>query len=150
MKNIKAIKSVLFPNKRINILVVFIFILGVTFGSIFLCLLGMEDKNYVIDKITSFFSFINNNKLDYMDLFLNSTYINIFYLILSFLFGMTIFGILFIFILLILKGFILGFYVSSFILTYSYKGIFISFIYIITELLSIFSLFVICIYGIMF
>ena len=44
--------------------------------------------------------------------------------------GMTIIGVLFNIFILYLKGFIFGFSLSAFIITYSYKGIILSILYI--------------------
>ena len=64
---------------------------------------------------------------------------------------MTIIGVIFNIFLLYLKGFIFGFSLSAFILTYSYKGIILSILYtIFGQLLNIIVIMILSIYSIMF
>jgi len=150
-RSISSIKKYLFPNKKINFTIIFIFSLGVIFGTIFLCMLNMNDKSYIITKITSFISSINSNNLDYSALFSNSVFINAIYLFLLFIFGFTIIGLLLVFGIVFLKGFVLGFYFGSFILTYSYKGIFLSLLYLLfVQGLNIIVIFIMSILSSMF
>ena len=62
---------------------------------------------------------------------------------------MTIIGIFGILGLIFIKGFIVGFYLAAFCLTFSFKGIILSLIYILfVQGINIISLFVISVYGI--
>ncbi len=149
--NIKNILVLLFPSKKINYTSIFLFILGLISGSLFLCILNINDKNYIVNKITSFITFINESKINYQDLFLNSILINFIYVFTSFIFGLSVLGIIIILFLILLKGFVFGFYLSSFILTYSYKGIILSFLYsLFVEFINIISLLIMSTMGITF
>ena len=64
---------------------------------------------------------------------------------------MTIIGIVINIFLLYLKGFIFGFSLSAFILTYNYKGIILSILYtIFGQLLNLIVVMILTIYSIMF
>ena len=145
------IRRIIFPNKKINIFVICILIMGVIAGAIFVNIIGLNDKNLVIDKIKLFIDNINNGKLDSFLLFKNSFLINIIYVIIIFILGMSMIGLIFNLILLFIKGFVFGFSIASFILTYSYRGIILSFLYLIFgQLLNIFMIIAISIYSIIF
>lgn len=59
-------------------------------------------------------------------------------------------GLIFNFLLLFIKGFIFSFSISSFILTYGYKGTILSFIYLLFgQLLNIIVILMVSIYSIM-
>ena len=65
--------------------------------------------------------------------------------------GMTIIGIIINIFLLYLKGFIFGFTLSAFILTYSYKGMILSILYtLFGQLLNLVVIMILSIYSIMF
>ena len=71
--------------------------------------------------------------------------------IIIFVLGMSMIGLIFNLILLFIKGFVFGFSVASFILVYSYKGIILSFLYLLFgQLINIFIIITISIYSIIF
>ena len=152
MKNkINRIFNIILPNKRINIFIITIIILGITSGSIFASIMNINDKNLVIEKLRVFLESINTNSLNSLSILKNSLSINLIYSILIFIFSMTLIGILFVIILLFIKSFIFGFTIASFIISYSTKGIIISFIYLLFgEILNIFSILFITAYSILF
>lgn len=141
----------MFPYKKINIFVICFFFLSVIIGSIYANIINIEDKKIIIEKVELFVNNINNNSLSFIKCFRNSLLINYSYIFIIWLFGMTILGILFNVSILFLKGFIIGFSISSFIVTYSYKGILLSFIYLIFgQLLNILIILSLSAYAIMF
>ena len=145
------ISRIIFPNKRIIIFVITVLFLGIIAGAIFVNIIGLNDKTLVLDKIKLFISNINDNKLDCLLQFKNSFLINLVYIVIIFIFGLSIVGLIFNFILIFIKGFIYGFSIASFILTYSYKGIILSFLYtLFGQLLNIFSIIVIGVYSLIF
>ena len=151
MINILSIKNSLFPKKKINFITIFTFLLGIIFGTVFLCILSFNDKNYVISKINSFISIINSGKLNYSDMFSNSILINISYILLIFVFGLTLIGMFIIIFIVFFKGFIIGFYLGSFIISYSYKGLFLSILYVLfSQGINIISIIIASIFGIIF
>lgn len=145
------IKSIIFPSKKINFLVISILFLGVISGAIFSNIIDLNDKKLVLDKIQLFISNIDNNSINSLIAFKNSTLTNLSYSIIIWILGMTIIGIIFNIFLLYLKGFIFGFSLSAFILTYSYKGIILAILYtIFGQLLNIIVIMILTIYSIMF
>lgn len=151
IKKYSNIKSIILPNKKINLFIIGILFLGLIAGSIFSNIIGLNDKNLVIDKIKLFIDNINNNNLNNLVVFKNSISINLIYIITIWFLGMTLIGIPLNIFILFLKSFTLGFSLASFILTYSYKGIILSSIYLILgQLINIIILLVLTIYSIMF
>ena len=62
-KKINSGLALILPNKKINIFVIFIILLGVISGSIFLIVLNENDKNLVINQINAFMNNINENNI---------------------------------------------------------------------------------------
>ena len=151
IKKYSNIKNIILPNKKINLFVICILFLGVIAGAVFSGIIGLNDKTLVIDKIHLFIENVNNNSINSLLAFKNSISINLIYIFIIFLLGMAVLGIIFNVLILFFKGFIFGFSIASFIITYSYKGIIISSFYLIFgQLLNILVLIVLTIYSIMF
>jgi len=147
---IKNYSKIIFPNKKVNILVIMVLFLGVIMGSVFANIIGMNDRTLVIDKIKLFIDNINNNSINSLVVFKNSISINLIYIILIVLFSLAVLGIIFNLLLLFIKGFVFGFTIAGFILTYHYKGIILSLLYLLLgQLLNIFVIIIITIYGLM-
>lgn len=152
MKNkIGQLFKIIFPYKKINFLIISMFLLGIITGAIFINIINVNDKNEVILQIESFIQNINNNSLSFSLCFKNSLLFNISILTIIFILGMTIIGTLLNIFILFSYGFIVGFSLGSFILTFKIKGIILSSLYVITsKIISIFIMFVIVIYSIIF
>lgn len=151
IKKYNHIKDIIFPNKKLNIFIISILFLGIITGAIFANIINLNDKTLVIDKIKLFIENINTNKIDSIIALKNSLTINTIYITLIWILGMTFIGFIITIILLFTKSFILGFSLASFILTYNYKGIILSTIYLIFgQLLNIFTIIILSIYSIMF
>lgn len=145
------IKNIIFPSKKINLTVIIILFLGVTSGAIFANVIDLNDKKLVLDKIQLFISNINNQAINNIQVFKNSILTNLSYSIIIWILGLTIIGILINIFLLYLKGFIFGFSLSAFIMTYSYKGIILSILYtFFGQLLNLIVIIILTIYSIMF
>ena len=147
-KSLSNILSIILPNKKTNLFTICIIILGIISGSIFLIIISDKDKSLVITRITEFISKINTNDINNIEALKNSLIENSIYVLLMFLLSASIVGIIINIFLTYLRGFIAGFTISSFILTYKYKGIIASLIYtfptiiikfIITLLISTYS-----------
>jgi len=148
---LRRIKSIIFPNKKINYTVIIILFLGVITGAIFSTMIDLNDKKLVLEKIQLFISNINTGSINNISAFKNSIIINLSYSFLIWILGLTIIGVIINIFLLYLKGFIFGFSLSSFILTYSYKGIILSILYtLFGQLLNIIVIIILTIYSIMF
>ena len=150
-KKYNNLLSIIIPNKKINIFVLSIIIIGVTLGAIFSNIIDLNNQKLVIEKINSFINNINNGSINSLLIFKNALGINLLYTILIWLLGMSLIGIIIVFIILFFKSFVLGFTLSSFIITYKYKGIILSILYLLFgELLNIIALLLLTIYSINF
>lgn len=151
IKKYTNIKKIILPSKKINLFVISVLFLGVIAGGIFVNLIGMNDRNLVIDKIKMFIENIEGNNLDTILVFKNSISINLVYTFIIWILGMSLIGILFNILLLFLKGFIFGFSIASFIMVYGVKGIILSFLYLMFgQILNIITIMLLSIYSIMF
>ena len=151
INKLSRIKSIIFPNKKINYTVITILFLGVISGAIFSTIIDLNDKNLVLEKIELFISNIDTQSINSITAFKNSIITNLSYSLIIWILGMTIIGVILNIFLLYLKGFIFGFSLSSFIITYSYKGIILSVLYtIFGQLLNLIVIMVLTIYSIMF
>jgi len=148
---LKKIISTIIPNKKINYFTFFIITLGIISGAIFLVLISQNDKTSVIAQITNFMNNINTNNIDSVQALKNSLFTNFTYVLLIWILGMSIIGILFNIFFIYIKGFVIGFSISSLIYVYGIKGTLASFIYIFPhQLLNIFVIAILGIYSIMF
>lgn len=147
---IKNAINTIIPNKKINYFVFFVITLGIISGSIFLVLISQNDKNSVFTQITNFITNINNNNINSVQALKNSLFNNFTYVLLIWILGMSIIGIVFNIFLVYIKGFVLGFSISSFVYVYGLKGTLASLIYIFPQqLLNLFVVVTLGIYSIM-
>lgn len=147
---INNIKRIIFPRKKINIFVLCILLLGIVAGAIFVNIIGFNDKNLVLDKIKLFINNVNDGSINTAIFFKNSISTNLLYVIIIWILGLTMIGIFFNIFILFIKGFIFSFSIASFILTYGYKGIILSLIYLLFgQLLNIVVILMVSIYSIM-
>jgi len=130
----KLLNNIKFDKKYVLFSLILI-ILGIITGSLFIVILNSTDKNLVIEYISAFMENIKNSSINNLDLLKNaviSNYIVIFILLIigftSFLFPINV-------LILFYKSFIIGFSLSSFILTYGIKGTLLSIFYMLPHLL---------------
>lgn len=146
MKNIlKNIKE----NKLFTILLI-ITILSILLGILFPAILTTNNKELIKTSITDYFTAIDNNKIEYIKSLITILSNNIFVTISIWLLGISIIGIIIIIIEVFIKGFIVGFSLTSILVTYGIKGILISIIYTITNILSLLVTFLLSYYAISF
>ena len=151
VKKYSNIKNIILPNKKTNFLALSVLFLGVVLGAIFSVIISMNDKTLVIDKIKLFIDNINSGSIDSLLALKNGLSINLLYVMLIWLLGMALLGVILNLFILFIKGFIFSFSIASFILTYHYKGIILSFLYLIFgQLLNIIVVLVLTIYSVMF
>ena len=150
-KKLMKIISTIIPNKKINFFMFFIITLGIISGSIFMVLLNPNDKVTVTTQITNFMSNINDNNINMVQAFKNSLSINFTYVFLIWILGMSIIGIIFNIFLVYIKGFVIGFSISSLIYVYGVKGILGSIIYVFPhQILNLMIVLILGIYSVMF
>ena len=118
-------------NKNLFIFLLVLILVGVGAGALFSMLLNESDKELVSNYLNSFFTNINNNNLQLNTSFLNTLIFTLGYALIIWIFGISIIGILLILPFLFIKAFVLGFSVGSILINFKFKGILISFIYII-------------------
>ena len=116
-------------------------ILGIVCGSLFIVILNGNDKSLVIEYIESFIDTIKNNSFDYISTLKNTLIINYFVIFIISIIGFTYFLTPLNILILFYKSFIIGFSLSSFILTFKIKGLLLSVIYIFPHLIIIILLF---------
>ncbi len=152
MKNkFSKIDSLVLPNKRINIFIISILILGVITGSIFIHIVDSTDRELIINKITSFINDINNSNINTISSLKNSLLTNYTYVFMIWILGISIIGLPFNVFLVYLKGFVIGFSLSSFIILYKFKGVILAILYLLLgQLFNIFIIIILSIYSIMF
>lgn len=143
--------AIILPNKRVNLFIIFVILLGIISGSIFLMILNENDKTLVINQISTFISNINSNNINNFGAFKNAIYENLVFVILIWILGMSMIGIIINIFLVYMKGFILGFSVSSLFLVYKYKGLLASVIYVFpTSIIKVITTIIISVYSILF
>lgn len=132
-------------DKRYVLFSIILVILGIITGSIFVVILKGSDKSLIIEYITSFIDNIKSNNFNYIETLKNTCIINYSLLLIISIIGFTYFLMPINILILFYKAFIIGFSLSSFILTYKFKGLIISIFYIFPHLILnilIFSLLV--------
>lgn len=130
----KLLNNIKFDKKYVLFSLILV-ILGIVTGSIFIVILNSTDKNLVIEYITSFIDSLKNNSFNYVDTFKNTLIINYSIILIISIIGFTYFLIPINVLILFYKSFIIGFSLSSFILTYKIKGFLLSIIYIFPHLI---------------
>lgn len=150
-KKLNSGLALILPNKKVNLFVIFIVVLGIISGSLFLMVLNENDKSEVINEISTFMSNINTNNINNLNSFKNSLIEGMILIILSWILGMSIIGVIFNIFFIYMKSFTIGFSISSFILVYKYKGILSSLIYVIpSQLINILIILILGVYTLLF
>ena len=150
-KKLNSGLALILPNKKVNLFVIFIVVLGIISGSLFLMVLNENDKSEVINEISSFMANINTNNINNLNSFKNSLIEGMILIILSWILGMSIIGVIFNIFFIYMKSFTIGFSISSFILVYKYKGILSSLIYVIpSQLINILIILILGVYTLLF
>ena len=130
----KLFNTIKFDKKYVFFCLVVV-ILGILAGSLFIVILNSSDKSLVIEYIESFVENIKNDSFNYMDTLKNTLIINYLVIFIISIIGFTYFLCPINILLLFYKSFIIGFSLSSFILTYKIKGLLLSIIYIFPHLI---------------
>ena len=151
MKKKYKLKELILPNKKINFFIMTIIVLGIISGSIFLIMLSKTDKNSIIFQIQTFFQNVAKGKIDNGLALRNSLIINYLFIAIIWILGFSLIGILINIFLTYIKGFIVGFSISSLFLTYGYKAVLASILYSFpSQILNIIVVSILSIYSIMF
>lgn len=130
----KLLNTIKFDKKYVLFCLILV-ILGITAGSFFIVILNSSDKSLVIEYIESFIDNIKNNEFNYLDTLKNTLIINYLVIFIINIIGLTYFLVPINILILFYKAFVIGFCLSSFILTYKLKGLLLSIIYIFPHLI---------------
>ena len=150
-KKLNSGLALILPNKKVNLFVIFIVVLGIISGSLFLMVLNDNDKSEVINEISTFMANINTNNINNLNSFKNSLIEGMILIILSWILGMSIIGVIFNIFFIYMKSFTIGFSISSFILVYKYKGILSSLVYTVpSQLINILIILILGVYTLLF
>lgn len=122
-------------DKRYVLFCLILVILGIVAGSLFIIILNSSDKNLVIEYIKAFIDSIKNNNFNYIDTLKNTLIINYLVIFIVSIIGFTYFLTPVNVLVLFYKSFVIGFSLSSFILTYKIKGLLLSIVYIFPHLI---------------
>lgn len=122
-------------DKRYVLFCLILVILGIVCGSIFVVILNSSDKSLVIEYIETFVDIIKNNSFNYIDTLKNTLIINYLVIFIISILGFTYFLTSINILILFYKAFVIGFSLSSFVLTYKIKGLLLSIIYIFPHLI---------------
>ena len=146
-----SLRELILPNKTINFFVTTVLVLGILSGAIFLMMSNETDKSSVVTQIQTFFKNIAEGTIDNGLALRNSLIINYIFVGVIWVFGLSMIGVIANIFLTYIKGFLVGFSISSIILTYGYKGILASLLYTFpSQILNIMIVIVLSIYSIMF
>ena len=149
-KKMKLIDLIL-PNKSINFFVSTIMIFGIISGSIFLMMLSKSDKGLVIEQIHQFFQNVASDSINSGLALKNSLMINYLICFAIWILGFSMIGVIINVFITYLKGFLVGFSISSIFLTFGYKGIFAALVYSFpSQIIFIFVVCLLSIYSVMF
>ncbi len=151
MKKEIKFRDIILPNKRINFFVITVLILGVLSGSIFLMMLSNGDKESVILQIKNFFHSVSVSSIDNGQAFKNSLIINYLFVMFLWILGFSLIGVIVNIFITYIKGFFVGFSISSIFLTFGYKGVIAGFLYcIFGQFLNMIVVSIVSIYSFMF
>lgn len=144
MNIIEKIRKKLKINKNGLLFLLGITLFGFISGVIFITVISKSDQSLVKNYITSYLN--NIDKISYFDSFKNIFLENLSFIIIVWLLGMSVIGIPINIFYYFIKSFIIGFSISSFILTYKIKGCLYAFIYIVPHNLINLIIYTILIY----
>lgn len=141
------VKNKFQQNKRILGFMILLFVIGIIAGTLFITITSKTDQNYVKEYMTSYITQIQNGELNYLNCFKDSFLSNIILFIFIFLLGISVIGIPIIVFIYFFKSFILGFSITSFILSFKLKGILYVLIYLISTTLIYILLTILTLYA---
>ena len=139
--------------KKVNKLLLILLIstiISFILGCLFISIVDNNGRSLIKESINSYFDGIFDGKTNYINGLYTILPRNIFTDIIIWLVGISIVGIIIVSCLLLFKSFLVGFSLSSIIYTYGFKGILISIIYMISEVINLFIIFLLTYYSISF
>lgn len=123
-----------FKNRKILLSFIILFLFGLVVGLLFITYLKDLDKALIEKEINEYIKLISGD-ISYINGFLNSFKINFIYITLIWLVGLIPIIFLLNYFIIFYKGFLIGFTISSFIMIYKLKGLFLSLIFMFPHVL---------------
>lgn len=117
-------------NKKMLIFLLIIFFIALVSGSLLVVLLDKSDKITTQNYLNTFITDISQHKIDYLTVFKSSIITNLLSVALIWLLGISIIGIPIILFIFFAQAFTLGFSIASLFLSYKFKGLLLSLIYL--------------------
>ena len=122
-KYMDKLKRNIHVNKNLFVFLLVIVIVGIVSGSLFSAIISTDDKQLVSDYLNSFFNNAEANKLNYDTSIINTLILTIGFALVMWILGISIIGFFIVIFMLFMKAFILGFSISSIIMSFKLKGI---------------------------
>lgn len=122
-KYMDKLKRNIHVNKNLFVFLLVIVIVGIVSGSLFSAIISTDDKQLVSDYLNSFFNNAEANKLNYDTSIINTLILTIGFALVMWVLGISIIGFFIVIFMLFMKAFILGFSISSIIMSFKLKGI---------------------------
>ncbi len=122
-KYMDKLKRNIHINKNLFVFLLVIVIVGIVSGSLFSAIISTDDKQLVSDYLNSFFNNAEGDKLNYDTSIINTLILTIGFALVMWILGISIIGFFIVIFMLFMKAFILGFSVSSIIMSFKLKGI---------------------------
>lgn len=116
-------------NKNLFVFLLVIVIVGIVGGSLFSTIIDSNDKKLVLEYLNTFFDSAKEGKLNYDTSIINTLVFTVGFALIMWLLGVSIIGFFVVIFMLFMKGFILGFSISSIIASYGFKGVLLSLVY---------------------
>ena len=136
--------------RKLLVILLFITIISFILGSLFISVLSDNNQVLVKESIINYFNGIKTGDFTYLKSLYSILSSNLIMGLFIWIMGISIIGILLVVLLLIYYSFITGFSLVSILYTYGFKGILVSIIYMIPEVINLFVLFVLSYYSISF
>ena len=122
-KYMDKLKRNIHINKNLFVFLLVIVIVGIVSGSLFSAIISTEDKQLVMDYLNSFFNNAKVGKLNYDTSIVNTLVLTIGFALVMWVLGISIIGFFIVIFMLFMKTFILGFSISSIIMSFKLKGV---------------------------
>ena len=122
-KYMDKLKRNIHINKNLFVFLLVIVIVGIVSGSLFSAIISTEDKQLVMDYLNSFFNNAKVGKLNYDTSIVNTLVLTIGFALVMWVLGISIIGFFIVIFMLFMKAFILGFSISSIIMSFKLKGV---------------------------
>lgn len=129
-KYMDKLKRNIHINKNLFIFLLVIVIVGVVAGSIFSTIIDSNDKKMVLEYLNSFFNNAKDGKLNYNTSIVNTLVFTVGFAFIIWILGISVIGFFVVIFMLFMKGFILGFSVSSIIANFGFKGVLLALAYV--------------------